>query len=136
MVPSPMGRATNHEIAVAMAGRDFPGLRVFLACGYDSRGVGQRAPIDAGTDTHRERLWDVINRLVGFVHELDLKNQGILGIEPKDLRKNDVESFVERFGECSALSIWETISGYCSASNGYAFALSSKPSNRDGPTLG
>ena len=41
MIPAPVRRAANDEIAVAVAGIDFPGLRVFLACGDDSRGIGQ-----------------------------------------------------------------------------------------------
>src|ERR1700722_9816766 len=81
MVPPPMRCAANDEVAVTVTGRDFPGLRVLFAWGHDSRGVGQGAPIDAGADTHRERLRNVVNRLVGLVDEFDLKDERVLGIE-------------------------------------------------------
>ena len=99
MVPAPVRRATNNEITVAMAGGDFSGLRVFFASGDNPRGIGQRAPIDTGTNAHRQRLGNVVNWLVGLVDKLDLKNQGVLGIEAKDLGKDDVESLIERLGE-------------------------------------
>src|SRR5579871_169205 len=103
MVPASVRRAANDEVTFTVAGGDFPGLRVYFACGDDSRRVGQRAPIDTGANSHRERLRNVVNRLVGLVDKLDLKNQGILGIEAKDLRENDVESLIERL--CERLSL-------------------------------
>src|SRR5450631_1994663 len=99
MIPSAVWRAANYEVAVAMAGSDFSSLRVFFACGHDSRGIGQRAPIDPGTNAHRERLRDVVNRLIRLVDKFDLKNQGVVGIEAENLGENDVESLIERLGK-------------------------------------
>ena len=99
VIPTAVRRAANDEVAVAMTGSDFPGLRVFFTRRHYSRGIGQRAPIDAGTDSYRERLGNVVNRLIRLVDKFDLKNQGILGIEPENLGENDVESLIERLGK-------------------------------------
>jgi len=91
-----LGRAANHEITRAVTGSDLSGLGVFRAGSHDSRGVGQRAPIDPGTDAHRERLRDVGDGLVGVIDELDLKDQRVLGIEPEHLGQNDFKAPVKR----------------------------------------
>ena len=99
MVASPVGRAANDEVPVAVARREFPGLGIFAPSGDDSRGIGQRTPIDAGADSHGERLRDVVNGMIRLVDKFDLKNQGILRVEPKDFGEDDVKSLIERLGK-------------------------------------
>src|ERR1700761_5412336 len=99
MITSAVRGATDHEIAVAMAFRDCSGFRVFASGGNDPGSIRQGGPINTAADANREGLRNVEDGVVGFVDELDLKNQSVLGIEAEDLGQDDMEPLVESLCE-------------------------------------